>query len=273
MLNFKKTHETKAHAFTLIELLVVIAIIAILAAMLLPALSKAKQKAKQSQCFNNLRQITLASLSYTLDNGKVAMASDGSLWMGALNSAYANGVKVLLCPLAALPDPVPTTKTFGTAATGWFLPLNNSTIFPIGYAAGGYGINNYLYDPGQVASDPTFAGMNSTLCFGKDSTITSPVLTPEFADCIRFGGAPLATDTPARNLYTGATTPEMGRFTIARHGSASSQAAPQNVPAGQKMPGAIDMSFADGHAQNAKLEDLWNYSWSKGYIAPAQRPP
>src|SRR5215831_15467870 len=97
----KNQFFTRSAAFTLIELLVVIAIIAILAAMLLPALSKAKEKAKQISCMNNCKEMGTAQQMFAedSDNGNnfitPPFAPKGSLTGNIINNgltAFAPGV-------------------------------------------------------------------------------------------------------------------------------------------------------------------------------------
>jgi len=84
--------KTMGGGFTLIELLVVIAIIAILAAILFPVFSKAREKARQTTCTSNQKQIATAVMMYVQENEETLPPADG--WISAIDV----GGKILKCP-------------------------------------------------------------------------------------------------------------------------------------------------------------------------------
>jgi len=135
--------RNKRRDFTLIELLVVIAIIAILASMLLPALSKARDKAKSIRCMNQVRQLNTSVLFYANDNNDYLPAAVGQapnyfLWTDATHGIalyFGNGskntYKIFNCPGNS-------TETAWIAATDGTYPVLGYGINGAGFGCSGW---------------------------------------------------------------------------------------------------------------------------------------
>ncbi len=134
-------------AFTLIELLVVIAIIAILAAILFPVFAKAREKARQSSCSSNTKQLALAFLQYTQDyDEKFSPQHDwntsGSYrhWVDLIYP-YAKNAQMYVCPSGKQQGYTNIPSGVPPGGTNWWSQYVGNCSYGYGAWLGGFGAN------------------------------------------------------------------------------------------------------------------------------------
>jgi prepilin-type N-terminal cleavage/methylation domain-containing protein len=271
----------KKHGFTLLELLVAMAIIAIMAALAMPALARAKMLGKQVVCSNNLKQVTTAGLMYldethgvfpyNIPGSSYYDAAAPPIWFYVVTN-YGATEPVMVCPSTRQPATLPV-EAAGTADLAWITEATGDRA-----QVGSYGQNGWLTDFITDAPPALGGGAHSQFFFPKLSSVLRPAQTPLFFEQNYCMAIPLETDSAASDLYFGQTNPDgfqrvgIGCCTLLRHGR---QTAGKSVPyrRGQPLPGAINMSCADGHGQLVKLKDLWNFDWHQSWNPAAVQGP